>query len=127
MNSRSKKKSLVDPEKIHYRSRKNCMVDPEKKSMADRYIVDPDPAWNYAIPDFAIPSTFPLTSPGQTKWLTGSHPHPSPLLLCPHHLPYVSALLVYEGPAVAVLYRYIIIIIKIPYYHNNNIINTTFS
>ena len=70
--------------------------------MADRYIVDPDPAWNYAIPDFAIPSTFHLTSPGQTKWLTGSHPTTARFCCVPiiYHIP---PPFVYEGPAVAVL------------------------
>ena len=60
------------------------MVDPEKN-----YFVDPDPAWNYAIPDFAIPSTSSLASPGQTKWLTGSHPTPACFCCVPiiYHMP----------------------------------------
>ena len=64
------KKSIIDHESTAWLIQKKIMADPEKNNF-----VDPDPDWNYAIPD--IPSTFPLTSPRQTKWLTGSHPTPA--------------------------------------------------
>ena len=81
---RSRKNPLSIKKKLHGWSRKKSMADPEKK-----YIVDPDPVWNNAIPDFAIPFTFPLTSPGQTKWLTGSHPTLARFCCVPivHHMP----------------------------------------
>ena len=68
--------------------------------------VDPGPAWNYEILDSVIPSIFPLTLPGQAKWLTRSLPIPPyPFFinifskkqpgghksLCPHPIPYASA------------------------------------
>ena len=76
------KKIIIDQEKTAWLIQKKSMADHKKN------FVNPDPAWNYAIPDFAIPFTFPLASPGQTKWFTEYYPHPSPLLFCFHHSPY---------------------------------------
>ena len=57
MHGRTEKKKFRD------RSRKNCMVDPEKNPCRSSLEL-------YVIPDSAIPSTFPLTLPGQAKWFT---------------------------------------------------------
>ena len=75
------------------------MADPEKN-----HIVDPDPTWNYyTLPDSAISSTFPLTLPGQAKWLAGSLHHPTPTRCVPITLYHMPLPFVYEGPVIAVL------------------------
>ena len=75
------------------------MADTDKN-----YLVDPDPAWNYAIPDSSNPSIFHLTLPVQAKWLTGSHPHPTPTHRCVPITYHMSPPFIYEGSAVAVLF-----------------------
>ena len=112
----TQKKCIVKPKKFHSRSRKNSLSIKKKlrgwsrKKIHGRsrkkYIVDPKPACNYAIPDSGIPSTFPLTLPGKKhNGLQDLTPTPPPPPLCPHHIPYASVLRIYEGPAVAVLLR----------------------
>ena len=56
------KNLMVDLGKISWMILTKSMADPEKN-----YIVDPDTARNYTIPNSVIPSTFPLTLPGQAK------------------------------------------------------------
>ena len=78
-----KKNSMVGPGILNplFDQEKTAWSDPRKNSIGrarKKYTVDPDSAWNYAIPTSVMPCTFSLTLPGQAKWLTGSHSQSTP-------------------------------------------------
>ena len=97
-----KKKSLVDPEKIHYRSRKNCIVDPEKNPwpiVASSIQIQLGTMQSLTLP--YLPPSLSL-HPGKQNGSLDLTPTPA-CFCCVPIIYHMSPPFVYEGPAVAVL------------------------